>query len=309
MGSVAVRGFAPAIFFVLLGGLLWGWIGATGRNPLSAIVGKRIWIVYILVGLAAVFVAWQGRNAFLPFLGPTVFPCAALNEQIPEGANTNVRIQTRPGAKVLYWAAEPTADSVLGKLQGWRDAYGGFENVGVALADVHGVATLRIRGPPQSYTVPMKGELKPHVHYRVCLADGGLAQVETVFWNEGFQSSEPEQTKPEYSQVLMPSSPETTDMSLVGPSDEELLGNTSVPEEEEAPPQEDIPPPPPMEPFQDSHHNGSSLQTIRTSILKETEHVLFDPFAFPEGDRIEGSDLESAFAEPLRSANRVQQYA
>jgi uncharacterized membrane protein YuzA (DUF378 family) len=276
MGSVAVRGFAPAIFFVLLGGLLWGWIGATGRNPLSEQMGKRVWIVYALVGLSAVFVAWQGRNAFLPFLGPTVFPCAALADQTPEGANTEVVVQTRPGAKVLYWAAEPEADNTLHHLKTWRDAYAGFKNVGVTTADADGMAHLRVRGPPQSYTVPMKGSLTPHVHYRICLADGGMAQVETTYvqnHEEPAVDVPEEEKRVRFSdEVLVSPQPP---MEVTEPATMSTTEPTTMP----------LPTP--------------SLDTLRMDILKDSE-ALFDPFAFPEGPVVNGSDLEQAFAAPQK---------
>jgi hypothetical protein len=42
-----------------------------------------------------------------------------------------------------------------------------------------------------------------------------------------------------------------------------------------------------------------SLDTLRMDILKDSE-ALFDPFAFPEGPVVNGSDLEQAFAAPQK---------
>ncbi len=167
-----------AVFLVLVGGIAWGWMALSGKNPVAKMLGKRAWIVYGLVGISAIVLMFIGRNVFLPFLGPTVFPCAALEEREPEGANTSVQVQVKPGAKVLYWAAEPAMDG-LKTLHNWKEAYGSYKNVGVTTADDSGMAVLRVRNP-QSYTVPTR-TLAPHIHYRICMKDGWMSQVETTF--------------------------------------------------------------------------------------------------------------------------------
>ena len=191
-GNIAIKGYAMAVLLLVVGGLAWGFMAIKkGVNPVEKLLGRR-WAaaVYVLVGLSALLVVWVGRNAFLPFLGPTVFPCAVLEERVPEGADTTLKIHTQPGAKVMYWAAEPVVDADMGQLKDWRGAYAGFHNVGVCTADDVGLALLQVR-KPQAYTVPMKGALQAHVHYRVCLPDGGLDEVRTVFLEgaseEGFQ--------------------------------------------------------------------------------------------------------------------------
>jgi uncharacterized membrane protein YuzA (DUF378 family) len=176
---IAKKVYALAILLLVIGGLAWGFIAAfKGANPVAKVFGKRAWIVYGLVGLAGLLVLWTGRNAFLPFLGPTIFPCAALEDRVPEGADTEVQVSVEPGAKVVYWASEPETDG-LKELKDWRGAYGGFKNVGVATADQSGSVVLRVR-KPQPYTVPTKS-LDAHVHYRICMPDGELDEVKTVF--------------------------------------------------------------------------------------------------------------------------------
>ncbi len=169
--------YAAAIFLLIVGGMAWGWIGMKGKNPVTQALGKYAWIVYGLVGLSAIVVLATGRNAYYPFLGPTVFPCAALQDKVPENANTEVEVQVRPGSKVLYWGAEPSSEPMKA-LKSWKEAYGHFENVGVATADATGKAVLRLR-KPQPYKVPLKGRLEAHVHYRICMEDGWMSQVET----------------------------------------------------------------------------------------------------------------------------------
>jgi uncharacterized membrane protein YuzA (DUF378 family) len=72
--------YAAAILFLIVGGMAWGYMGMKGKNPVAQSLGKYAWIVYGLVGLSAIIVLATGRNAYLPFLGPTVFPCAALED-------------------------------------------------------------------------------------------------------------------------------------------------------------------------------------------------------------------------------------
>lgn len=172
------KAYAAAILLLVVGGMAWGYMGMMGRNPVSKVMGKYAWVVYGLVGLSAVVVLATGRDAFLPFLGPTVFPCAALADKVPENADTNVTVETRPGTKVLYWGAEPAAEHMK-TLKSWKEAYGAYANSGVATAGPDGKAVLRLR-KPQTYKVPSKGRLESHVHYRLCLADGWMSQVETA---------------------------------------------------------------------------------------------------------------------------------
>lgn len=169
-----------AILFLVVGGLNWLYVALTGGDFVSKLFGKSSLItngVFFLVGLAALSIAFY-RDSYLPFLGETVMPCSLLKEQVPEGADMDVRVTLQPGAKVLYWAAEPSA-SDLESLNDWRKAYLEFKNAGVTIAGADGVAVLKVR-KPQGYTVPMKRELSPHVHYRVCGDHGLLGRVQTV---------------------------------------------------------------------------------------------------------------------------------
>jgi uncharacterized membrane protein YuzA (DUF378 family) len=178
MGGLLKKAYAAAILLLVVGGMAWGYMGMMGKNLVSKAAGKYAWIVYGLVGVSAIVVLATGRNAFLPFLGPTVFPCAALADKVPENADTIVTVEARPGTKVLYWGSEPDAEHMKG-LKTWKEAYGAYANSGVATAGPDGKAVLRLR-KPQPYKVPMKGRLESHVHYRMCLADGWMSQVETA---------------------------------------------------------------------------------------------------------------------------------
>jgi uncharacterized membrane protein YuzA (DUF378 family) len=172
-----------ATALVLVGGLNWLAVGVADRDLVVTLLGKGLAsrTVYILVGLSAVFLFFR-RDTYLPFLGPTIFPVGALAAKQPQGASQEVTVRTAPNAKVVYWASEPARGDPLGD---YKEAYGAYENAGVAIADAQGDAKLKVRGPPRSYTVPLKGELKPHVHFRVVKENGWAGRVETKFLDTG----------------------------------------------------------------------------------------------------------------------------
>jgi protocatechuate 3,4-dioxygenase beta subunit len=70
----------------------------------------------------------------------------------------------------------------LKHINNWQQAYLKYQNSGVATADENGVAILKVRAP-QPYTVPYKGRLESHVHFRVCGENGMLSRVKTYFIN------------------------------------------------------------------------------------------------------------------------------
>jgi hypothetical protein len=141
-----------------------------GGTIVSIAVGRKTWAA----GLMLIVALWIGLNlySYLPFLGPTVMPCSLLANRIPEHADTEVRVDgLTPGATVIYWAAEPSlgepATDGLARIKDWRQAYLDFANAGVTRADDAGVAVFVVR-KPQPYTVPVRGRLESHVHWRVC---------------------------------------------------------------------------------------------------------------------------------------------
>ena len=158
-------------------------------NFLERLVGLRISTgLYLLVGLSALYVMFD-RDTYLPFLGPTLVPCSTLQNREPPGATKDVQIVITPNTKVVYWAAEPSADG-LKNVNSWMDAYQKYDNAGVATSNANGVAHLKVRDP-QSYKVPFMGKLESHIHYRVCGEAGFMGRVETTFLNhsspEGFE--------------------------------------------------------------------------------------------------------------------------
>ncbi len=172
-----------ATVLVLVGGINWLAVGAVKLDLVEFALGKGMLAraVYVLVGIAAVYLFLR-RDTYLPFLGQTVFPSGALMAKVPQGASQEVVIRTIPGSQVVYWAAEPARGEELG---GYKEAYGNYENAGVAIADAQGDVHMKIRGPPRSYTVPWKGTLPPHVHFRIVKPDGWAGQVETYWLDKG----------------------------------------------------------------------------------------------------------------------------
>ena len=173
-----------AIILLIIGGLNWGSKAVLGKDLISKLlvdVPIISQVIFGLVGLAALVVMFH-RDTYLPFLGETVLPCSVLAEKTPDGADTSVSVMVEPNAKVLFWAAEPETDH-LKTVPTWQEAYLKFANAGVTTADSSGRATLRVR-QPQPYTVPLKGTLQPHVHFRVCHRDGMLDRVETKYLTE-----------------------------------------------------------------------------------------------------------------------------
>ena len=176
--------FKLAIILLLVGAFNWLSIGVIGVNFVERFLGKQLArIIYIIVGIAALSIMFN-RDTYLPFLGETVMPCAMIPESTPEGANTDMRVSDLPiGAKVLYWAAEPETEK-LKELKDWKKAYLKFENAGVTVVGQDGVAVLRVR-KPQPYTVPWKGQLESHIHFRICGNEGMLGRIKTVYVSDG----------------------------------------------------------------------------------------------------------------------------
>ena len=160
-----------AAALLVVGGIAWGILGLTGVNIVRFLFGRTLSsIVFILVGVAALYLCTQ-IALYLPFLGETVMPCPVLSDRSPEHADTEVSVHgLRPGSKILFWASEPATER-LATIKTWQQAYLDFSNAGVTTVDADGHATLRIR-KPQPYTVPLRGALQTHVHWRACDPSG-----------------------------------------------------------------------------------------------------------------------------------------
>ena len=201
--------YMVGVLLLIAGGFNAGVALFTGKDFITSLFGRRSLMtnaLFLGMGLAALALAFS-RDFYLPFLGQTVMPCSVLSRSTPEGADMKMDVQVRPGAKVVYWAAEPE-NTDMKETQDWRKAYLGFQNAGVAVADANGHAELAVR-TPQAYAVPMKGKLNSHVHYRVCGDDGMVDRVETAFLNSAAPLAEG------FVDVFVPSG---TEPSIVEPS-------------------------------------------------------------------------------------------
>lgn len=182
--------FKMAMVLLIIGGINWLFVGLFNTNVVTAIFGKGLISrsIFIIVGLCAIAIMMD-RDTYLPFLGPMVAPCSAIQDRTPPGATKDVVVHVEPYAKVLYWAAEPATEH-LEKVGNWKKAYQDYENAGVASANADGMCILKVR-EPQPYSVPFKGTLKPHVHFRICSPKGWMGRIKTVFLEdsriEGFE--------------------------------------------------------------------------------------------------------------------------
>jgi uncharacterized membrane protein YuzA (DUF378 family) len=174
-----------AVVVLVIAALNLGLVGLNRVNLLERLLGKGTWLLrgfYLLVGVAALSMAFN-RDTYLPFLGETHFPCSLLQEQTPPGATRNVQVRVEPNAKVLYWATEPSDGGV--DLKPFDVAYGGYKNAGVAIADHNGFVMLKVR-EPQDYTVPFKGRLEQHIHFRTCSdTPGFIGRIKTAYVKDG----------------------------------------------------------------------------------------------------------------------------
>lgn len=166
------------MFFVIFGALNLFLIGFFRFNLITRVLGNGFLgnLFYVLVGASTLILMFR-RDTYLPFLGSAFMPCTTLEPREPPGATKEVQVVVAPNKKVIYWAAEHATPHAT--LTSWDKAYGSYENTGVTLSNESGVAVLKVR-EPQSYTVPLKGRLESHVHYRVCGEPGWMGEVQTV---------------------------------------------------------------------------------------------------------------------------------
>jgi len=172
--------YAIAMVLLVVGGLNWGIKSFSGKDFVTYVTGRNVILanaIFAAVGIAALFIGFN-RDSYLPFLGKSVIPCEVLKVQTPENADITKEVLVGPGTKVLYWAAEPK-NKDLHDLNDWQQAYLGYRNAGVAIGDASGIAKLKVR-KPQPYSVPIKGALSPHIHYRKCMGEGLIGRVYTV---------------------------------------------------------------------------------------------------------------------------------
>ena len=145
------------------------------------VVDNLFWRIIATLVIAASLLFLVSRETYLPFLGTTVFPSSLLGpDRDPAGSGAEeypISIDgASEGARIIYWAAAPDTKIVPNPY----DAYGAFENAGVATVK-NGAVSLKLHCPA-SYKVPSGRVLKRHVHYRVCCEQRGmLGKVRTAY--------------------------------------------------------------------------------------------------------------------------------
>ena len=174
-----------AVFLVLIGGLKWLTAVFLKKDAVSLLLGNGLLTktIYLLVGLSALTLFFK-RDSYLPFLGETVLPCAAFAPRTPDNANKEITLTTLPNTKVIYWASEPKEGSSK-DINNWDVAYNDYSNSGVAISDDTGKVILHFRGNPQSYKVPFKNVIQPHVHFRICEKNGIVGPVQIYYLDTG----------------------------------------------------------------------------------------------------------------------------
>lgn len=173
---------------VIIGALNWGTT-AVGynlveilNNHINSFLGYQSntdKIIYIIVALAALKLAFN-RNTWLPFLGFSAFPSQSFvpNKNNSIG-NTIVKVNVKPNTRIAYWAALPKQSQETPYV---NDAYGKFENSGVVMSDLNGVAELLIL-PGSEYRIPSGSVVNRHIHYReLDLPSGMMGKVQTVYY-------------------------------------------------------------------------------------------------------------------------------
>ena len=161
-----------SIILVLAGAINWLIVGGFQYNLVSGIFGKYSYVIYILVGLAGLRLAFQ-RDTYLPYLGWNVLPSSLIEEKIQGDADLHIKIDApKHAVKVIYWASEKSDKDNLN----YVSAYQNFNNSGVSLVkDNQAIVHLKC---PSKYNVFYK-QLPKHFHYRFVMDSGFISDIRT----------------------------------------------------------------------------------------------------------------------------------
>lgn len=179
--SLRINLYKVLIILVLVGSINWGLVGIFNFDLVKSfgslfganLQGHVSFFIYMLVATSAIVLMIQ-RDTYLPFLGHTVMP-KPMTEFTPTGDLKEKIVENLPAnVKVIYWASLPS-DKVVDNP---KDAYGEYTNQGVTKTDANGKAILKVLNPT-SYKVPLKGTLKPHIHYRYWTSAGMASRLYT----------------------------------------------------------------------------------------------------------------------------------
>lgn len=177
------------LIVLIISAINWGLMGLFEFNLIKYITNNNFSrnhnikkIIYIIVGISGLLGLkyFLNRDTMLPFLGKTVYPCKAVSMRYPDNYNKSIVVNVKPNSNVIYWAANEKNNTNSDCACSYKEAYKNYKNSGVTRSNKIGKAILRFKYP-QSYSVPYRGKLKPHVHYRVCEKNGMLSRIETVY--------------------------------------------------------------------------------------------------------------------------------
>lgn len=105
-------------------------------------------------------------KAFLPFLGPSVFPPSLFqSDLIPDGDAQKVvlDLDVENGTRVIYWAAKPDDNKIK---ENPIEAYGDYSNTGIAKVEDK-KAILYFNCPTKYRVGLLNTALEQHIHYRL----------------------------------------------------------------------------------------------------------------------------------------------
>ena len=177
-GFIKKKLFKFAILLLIIASLNYGLFIFAKTDIIGKVLGSYQKCFYLLAFISAIYIMWD-RDTYLPFLGRTIVPCNFFKDSIPANATKTITINiNKPNAKVVYWAADSTTNPSI--INNYVRAYNDYSNSGVSTSDKNGIVKLLVR-EPQAYTVPVKGLLQPHVHFRICEGPGSLGSVKTIF--------------------------------------------------------------------------------------------------------------------------------
>jgi hypothetical protein len=121
------------------------------------------------------------KETFLIFLGECAFPISLIpNYMNPPNTNFSIDFDLNApnGSKVIYWASIDNKDKNF-VFNNPKDAYGNYENSGVAIVNNKKVS-INIKCP-NKYKVPSGSVIDQHIHYRIVYPNNPiLSDVKTL---------------------------------------------------------------------------------------------------------------------------------
>lgn len=171
-----------SLFVALIGGSCWLVYGILNKD-----VHYALRTTCILVGILSIYIMFD-KHVYLPFLGESAIPSRLLVSDTPTqvdvGNSKNVIVKLRDlpkNTKVVYWAAQKASGKGIVH---WQEAYGDYQNSGIASTDEKGEVTFSIACPQPYHVLTLglfKKRIPPHIHYRFVLPGTGGSMLSEVY--------------------------------------------------------------------------------------------------------------------------------